>query len=275
LSQIVFGIQSLKISQLGGFLLEAQEDMTRKEFGAAYVNGCNRTVRFLLSRGLSEDDARETAQAAWVRGWERRDQIRDSEKTLTWVNSIALNLYRSRRRRDYRQEELDEFPIPPRVSLIAIDVRRMMDRCSNTDRDLLEKRYFYGYGMKELARDQGCSQTAVRVRLMRARRSLRRMFEGPQACPAIYIAGMARSRRTAAWPRWDRRAPARLDITRSDSDPKVSLQQGVANDLASNSVQLRRAGARRPSTEPVSGPLGSINVGALAEECFCCLHDGL
>ena len=151
--------------------------MTQKEFGSAYTNGCNRTVRFLLSRGLSEDEARETAQAAWVRGWERRGQIRDGDKTLTWVNSIALNLYRSQRRRDHKKEELQEFPIPPRVDLIAIDVHRMLSRCRVTDRELLRKRYFYGYEIDELARDQGCSQTAVRVRLMRARRSLRRLLE--------------------------------------------------------------------------------------------------
>ncbi|MBZ5495358.1 MAG: hypothetical protein LAP85_03070 [Acidobacteriia bacterium] len=112
-----------------------------------------------------------------VRGWERRAQIRDSEKTLTWVNSIALNLYRTQRRRDRKREEIREFPIPPRVSLVAINVHHLLDQCRHTDRELLEKRYFFGYEIEDLAREQNCSQTAVRVRLMRARRILRQLFE--------------------------------------------------------------------------------------------------
>ncbi len=154
--------------------------MTRTEFGTAYADGCQRTVRFLLSRGLSVDEAHETAQAAWVRGWERRCQIRDRNKALTWVNSIALNLYRNQLRRDRKKEEMQDLAIPPRVSLIGIDLRRMLDRCRFSDRELLEKRYFFGYEIGELARDQGCSQTAIRVRLLRARRSLRRLLVEPR-----------------------------------------------------------------------------------------------
>ena len=152
--------------------------MTQGEFGTAYLDGCNRTVRFLLSRGLSEDAARETAQAAWARGWERRAQIRDDQKSLTWVNSIALNLYRSQLRREQKHEPMREMSVPTRVSLDSIDARLLLDRCRRCDRELLVRRYLFGYELRELARDQGCTATAVRVRLMRARRVLRGLFEG-------------------------------------------------------------------------------------------------
>ena len=51
--------------------------MTREEYGKAYQKGYNLTVRFLVSRGLAYDAAQETAQAAWVKGWERIGQLRD------------------------------------------------------------------------------------------------------------------------------------------------------------------------------------------------------
>ncbi len=152
--------------------------MTQREYGTAYRDGCIRTVRFLLSRGLSEDAARETAQAAWVRGWERRAQIRDSRKALTWVNSIALNLYRTQLRRQPGCGEKLEIAAPPGVILDAIDVSMMLDRCRRLDRDLLVGRYLYGYEIRELAHARGCSETALRVRLLRARRNLRRLYEG-------------------------------------------------------------------------------------------------
>jgi RNA polymerase sigma factor (sigma-70 family) len=150
--------------------------MDQKQFGIAYENGCKRTLNFLLSRGLSEDQASETAQAAWVRGWERRNQIRDEQKTLTWVNSIALNMYRSNVRRERNKQEFQEMAIPPRVNLAGIDLERMLNRCSNKDRTLLEKRYLEGYDIGDLARENCCTATAIRVRLMRARRNLRQKF---------------------------------------------------------------------------------------------------
>lgn len=174
--------------------------MNRNEYGSAYMNGCRRTVRFLLSAGLSLDDAMETAQAAWVRGWERRSQIRDSRKTLTWVNSIALNLYRSRLRKECRlSSESRDIPVPPRASLISLDLSRIMAHCRSCDRELLEKRYFYGYEIQDLAREQGCSRTAVRVRLMRARRSLKRLMEGYRLFSCCEPPGERRSWRLSAY----------------------------------------------------------------------------
>ena len=64
--------------------------MTREQYGQAYQKGFNLTVRFLVSRGFAYDSAQETAQAAWVKGWERLSQLRDPSMVLTWMNSIAL-----------------------------------------------------------------------------------------------------------------------------------------------------------------------------------------
>src|SRR5437868_6449190 len=90
--------------------------MTREEYGYAYHRGRDLTVRFLRSIGLSTDDAEETAQAAWGKGWERLGQLRDSNMVLTWMNSIALNIHRSHIRREPLLVPLDrpkgQFPQP-------------------------------------------------------------------------------------------------------------------------------------------------------------------
>src|SRR5215467_2112958 len=100
--------------------------MTREEYGSAYKKGYNLTVRFLVSRGLTYDSAQETAQAAWVKGWERLAQLRDSSMVLTWMNSIALNIHRSFVRREPFLQALPEVSTPPKISLAAIDVQRML-----------------------------------------------------------------------------------------------------------------------------------------------------
>jgi len=151
--------------------------MTREEYGIKYKNGYLRTVNLLLSKGVPEDQAREAAQAAWARGWERRDQLRDPEKTLVWVNSIAMNHYRSGLRKETINEDLSQLPTLPQINFAAIDVHRMLSQCSSGERQLLAKRYLLGWEISEIAQQYGLSETAVRIRLMRARRSLQRLVE--------------------------------------------------------------------------------------------------
>jgi RNA polymerase sigma factor (sigma-70 family) len=150
--------------------------MTREEYGSAYKKGYNLTVRFLVSRGLSYDGAQETAQAAWVKGWERLGQLRDSNMVLTWMNSIALNIHRSCMRREPFLQTLPELSTPPKINLAAIDVRRILKTCKKNDRMVLQRHYLEGYKVQEIARAHGWTETAVRIRLLRARRAVGKRF---------------------------------------------------------------------------------------------------
>jgi RNA polymerase sigma factor (sigma-70 family) len=146
--------------------------MKRNEYSDAFLNGYSATRRFLLSRGAALDEAEEIAQAAWARGWEYRDQLRDPSMVSFWVNSIARNLFRAR------------FRIPPTISLEGIDpsytmaledqieVRRMLDLCPERDRALLAKS-LEGYSAEEIAQDEGISSTGIRVRMLRIRQGIR------------------------------------------------------------------------------------------------------
>jgi RNA polymerase sigma factor (sigma-70 family) len=167
--------------------------MTREEYGAAYQKGYGLTVRFLVSRGLAYDTAQETAQAAWARGWERLAQLRDPKMVLTWMNSIALNIHRSFLRREPLVHALPEIPTPPKINLAAIDAKRILQCCKKNDRIVLEGHYLEGFKVQEIASEHGWTETAVRIRLLRARRSvgkrLGRVFpERPAAVPAAVAA---------------------------------------------------------------------------------------
>ncbi len=143
------------------------------------------TVRFLVSRGLSFDSAQETAQAAWAKGWERLSQLRDQSMVLTWMNSIALNMHRSLMRREPLLMTLPELATSPKVNLAAIDVRRVLKICKQKDRMVLQRHYLEGYKVQEIAQEQGWSETAVRIRLLRARRTVgKRMNARRPVAPA-------------------------------------------------------------------------------------------
>jgi len=146
--------------------------MTNQEFGTAYESGYKTTVRFLISRGVSRDCARETAQAAWARGWEKRSQLRNSKRVTTWINTIALNVYRTELKRDRFLAELPEMASPRRANVALMDLARVLKACKKHDRMVLENHYLDGYAVREIALANGWSETAVRIRLLRARRAV-------------------------------------------------------------------------------------------------------
>ena len=151
--------------------------MTREEYGDTYQTGRERTIRFLLSRGVAAGLAPDIAQSAWLRGWERLSQLRDPQMILTWINSIALNQYRRVIRVERLHQELQQsVQGTSSLDLAAIDVSRIMGVCRPPDRALLEAQ-MKGVTAKEMAREQGLTETAVRIRFLRARRSARKALE--------------------------------------------------------------------------------------------------
>jgi len=146
--------------------------MTRNEYGSAYEQGFRPTVRFLVSRGVPPDTAEELAQAAWTRGWERISQLRAREVLRTWVNTIALNMYRRVLQRDSLKAPLLDRAVKPDSRAAAIELHRVLESCCPNDRLLLTYQ-LHGLTTSEMARRVGTSETAVRIRLMRARRSAR------------------------------------------------------------------------------------------------------
>lgn len=148
--------------------------MTQQEFGQAYEKGFSKTMQFLMSTGIPEERAEEAAQAGWVRGWERRDQLRQPAKIVSWVNKISLNFFRNVLRRERPTDESSGLVALPSVSARTLDVRRVLEKCDAADRRLLTDYYLSGYTSGEISRDQDCSPEAIRIRVMRAKQRFMR-----------------------------------------------------------------------------------------------------
>jgi RNA polymerase sigma factor (sigma-70 family) len=162
--------------------------MTRDEYGQAYQAGFRLTVHFLISRGIVGDAAGEAAQAAWARGWERIGQLRSSKTVVTWVNSIALNIYRSYLRRP-NFEALRDVSVCFQMDCTSIDLQRILSLCNSQERRLLQQQYLEELKISEIAQQQGCSETAARIRILRARRAVhQRVWRLPRRQPAALYA---------------------------------------------------------------------------------------
>lgn len=147
-------------------------DMTREGYGQAYQQGFDRTLRFLRSRGLPWEHASEVTQAAWAKGWERLEQLRNESMVVTWVNTIALNVHRRARRSEPAWQVLPELGTMPGVNLAAIDMARILSVSRPGDRLLLEQQ-MSGLSPREIARMRGIPESTIRIRLLRARRAAR------------------------------------------------------------------------------------------------------
>lgn len=150
--------------------------MTKDAFGMAYQHGFEITVRFLMSRGIRPQYALESAQSAWVKGWEMLTQLRDERMVLSWVNSIALNDYRKYHKQQSKLQNLFDLPGGPEPDMSALDLKRILAFVSMDDRSLLELR-MQGASVNEIAGHYKVSNTAIRLRLLRARRLVKTKVE--------------------------------------------------------------------------------------------------
>lgn len=165
----------MNLSQFScGTWIARKGPMRSEDYSEAFESGYIATRRFLLSRGAAMEEAEEIAQAAWVRGWECRAQLRDPELVGYWVNSIARNLYRARFRA-MPVVSIDDANPSYSMNLEQLELRRLLDCCSDRDRKLLEKS-LEGYTAEELAVNSGVTSTGIRVRLLRIRQMLKQHY---------------------------------------------------------------------------------------------------
>jgi RNA polymerase sigma factor (sigma-70 family) len=155
--------------------------MTQEEYGRVYQEAYAKTVRVLRSRGASCAAAEDTAQTAWLQGWKKLHQLRDKSAMVGWINRIALNFYFRSRAREARYGPLLDYKDCGTTSIntVAFDVSTILSSCPSRDRNLFEL-HLNGLSNAEIAIHQGVSATAIRIRLHRARQSVRGRLEvGP------------------------------------------------------------------------------------------------
>jgi DNA-directed RNA polymerase specialized sigma24 family protein len=151
--------------------------MTQEGYGQAYRTGYSRTVRLLRSRGASQDTAEDVAQAAWLRGWQKLEQLRDEGVVVSWVNGIAINYHRRGSQDQARYQALPDLCGRVGIDLAPLDAAKILDLCRPRERMLFEQQ-LGGLTTEEIAKKHGVSPTAIRIRFVRARRAVRAHVEG-------------------------------------------------------------------------------------------------
>ncbi len=112
-----------------------------------WAEALRRAVRLASSLGAGEA-ADDVAQLALMRAWRARDSLRDSDAFIGWVLQITRNemmRWATARREDATiDESVADDPQASEFDLIEVrsDIARAMAELSESDRQLIELRYF-------------------------------------------------------------------------------------------------------------------------------------
>lgn len=143
-----------------------------------------RAARTMLG---NDADAEDALQDAFVRLWTRRDRIPTEEDASALLTTTVqhLSIDELRRRSRYDEQSVDDggnFREPADEPRDALDetyeeVTRLLDDClTPLQRDILESRDMRGESYADIARRLGMAETAVRMQLSRARKTIRETY---------------------------------------------------------------------------------------------------
>jgi RNA polymerase sigma-70 factor (ECF subfamily) len=132
----------------------------------------------------TEETARDLAQETALRAWMRLGSLRDSRSFSPWIRQIAANAARDhlRRRAVRREDDLEEAAQlagpedPERDAQHRSELRQMLAALAMEDEQDVELVLDRARGvpMREIADRWGATEAALKMRLMRIRKRLRR-----------------------------------------------------------------------------------------------------
>jgi RNA polymerase sigma-70 factor (ECF subfamily) len=142
-------------------------------------------------------DVEDIAQDVFLRAHRSLGQVQHGSRLGPWLIRIAVNLCydhlrRLRRRQERVFSELTErermtldmlwnegaVPTQPDRLILRELAERLVSQLAPRDRAVLLLKEREGMETREIARTLGCTETAVRLRLFRARRALRKLLGG-------------------------------------------------------------------------------------------------
>jgi RNA polymerase sigma-70 factor, ECF subfamily len=156
---------------------------TREDhFRALYESTRPRIIAYVLRRIPSRDDAADVVAETFEIAWRRLDDVPSGDAGLLWLYVTARHVLANHGRRVQRRDELNarlaeelrgvELRGEPRDAE-GLDMQSSLAALSPEDRELLMLSGWEGLRAAEIGRVLGCTPTAARIRLHRARTRLK------------------------------------------------------------------------------------------------------
>ncbi|GHG02082.1 SigE family RNA polymerase sigma factor [Streptomyces sp. ME08-AFT2] len=155
---------------------QGQPPDARRDFERFYTESVKRLVTVVYAVTGDLGEAEDAVQEAYARAWPRWEQLVAEGDPTPWVRTVALRLAVSSWRRTrnrilahFRHGPPPDLPglAPDHVALVAA-----LRRLNPEQRRAVVLHHLLDLPVEEVARQTGSTSTAVRSRLMRARRVL-------------------------------------------------------------------------------------------------------
>lgn len=166
----------------------------------AHLVACYQNAVYNLCHRMlgNPGEAEEAAQETFLRAYRAIHRFDTNRKFSTWILSIATNfcIDQLRKRRMYvlsfdAMPYLDVREVGPGPEGRMLNderddkIRDLLDVLGEKDRAAIVMRYWYDYTYDEIAEALSLSNSAVKSRLHRARRSLARAWQRQEALPQL------------------------------------------------------------------------------------------
>lgn len=164
---------------------EARAPESEPAVARALVENHRRFLAFLQKRVGSRAEAEDILQAAFVRGLERGDQLRDTESAVAWFYRLLRNAVVDHYRRAGTEArvfaadsdaEAAAYEAELRGEVCAC-VRELLPALKPEYRDLVERVDLEERSVAEVAAELGLTRNNASVRLHRARAGLKKQLE--------------------------------------------------------------------------------------------------
>lgn len=165
-------------------LVEQARAGQREALGRLVDRYQDRLFRYVRHLGFSEEDAADIVQDAFVRAYRHLRRCGDPTRFGGWIFKITRNLCRTAGAKERRREMVDL----ESVTLIDADpgpesrmkalaekhfIRAALEELPQEQQEALVLFYLMGHTVREIADLTGASQSAVKMRLKRARDALK------------------------------------------------------------------------------------------------------
>ncbi|UCC26506.1 MAG: sigma-70 family RNA polymerase sigma factor [Gemmatimonadales bacterium] len=165
-------------------LVERARSGSHDAFGALVERYQDPLFRYARHMGFAEADARDILQDAFIRAFRHLDRCSDPDRFDGWLFKITANLCRTAASKGANRDEhgleevmlLETNPDPETAAEASSRRRRIRAALAELPEDQRQATvlfYLEGYGVKEIAERAEASPSAIKMRLKRARESLK------------------------------------------------------------------------------------------------------
>ncbi|MCU0442719.1 MAG: RNA polymerase sigma factor [Bacteroidia bacterium] len=162
--------------------MEQNQDSVQKQhdFMVLYKPLHNRLCKFVHSMIWDKEDAKDIVNETALQAFERFDQIKDKEKFMSYVFSIAGNLAKRRYKLqkvkalfDWVKADNQEAWQHSEQTLTQSELRKALDQVPFKQRRALLLFEVFGFSYNEICTIENCSLSAVKTRIFQAKTKLR------------------------------------------------------------------------------------------------------